>query len=120
LIQAIKSGVGVFLTLLLVLIKPVNDALANRGIWAVVTTLVVTLKTPGETTHKILNRVIGTISGAVVGLGVGLLAAWCSQVADPSGQVVLAVTNTLVLFVVTFIFSGAIFLYFWSQFVIAI
>lgn len=92
-LHALKVGLGVLLASQLVLIEAIDDAFGGNGVWAVITVVVVTLQTPGETTQKIINRTTGTVIGAALALMVGTLAGKLSQVLYPAGHIMLTAAN---------------------------
>lgn len=95
-LHALKVAVAVSLASLFVLISSLNDALQGTGVWAIITVVIVTLQTPGDTTHKMLNRTAGTLVAAVLALLVGVLGRSLSELAFPAGHVFIAVMNFLI------------------------
>jgi Aluminium activated malate transporter len=92
-IHAFKVGLGVLIALQFVLIEPVATYFHNTGLLTVFTVTVVTLSTPGETTHKMLNRFAGTLIGALFGVLLGLAGYHLSKVAFPVGHIFVALID---------------------------
>ena len=104
-IHGFKVASAVLLASQFVLIDSLNALLEETGIWAVITVVIVTLPTPGDTLHKILNRTAGTLVAAVLALLVGMLGRVMSDSIPPAGQVFIAATNFLGAFLGTWLSS---------------
>jgi hypothetical protein len=95
-LHAFKVGVGVLAASLTVLIPSWDTALKGTGPWAVITTIIVTLQTPGETANKVFHRFIGTVVGAMLAITVGLLGRELEQHVSPLGDIVVGASNAIV------------------------
>lgn len=104
-LHGFKVACAVLLASQFVLIDSLNAQLKGTGNWVVITVVIVTLQTPGDTLHKILNRTAGTLVAAVLALLVGMLGRLMSESIPPAGQVFIAITNFLGAFLGTWLSS---------------
>ncbi|CAB9526919.1 expressed unknown protein [Seminavis robusta] len=92
-IHAFKVGLGVLISLQFVLIEPVDTYFQQTGVWAVITTAIVILPTPGETNQKMINRTIGTVVAAALSILLGIACSELSNVLYPLGHILNAMVN---------------------------
>lgn len=73
--------------------EPVDEFFQHTGVWAVITTVVVILPTPGETTKKMVNRVLGTTAACIFAVLTGLACYELSVIAYPLGHILTVFIN---------------------------
>jgi hypothetical protein len=93
LVHAFKVGLGILITSQFVIVDALNELFRGFGAWAVITVMIVTLPTPGDTTQKVINRTAGTLIGAGLAVFVGFIASELSEVLYPAGQVFVSAAN---------------------------